>query len=355
MRTASLVLLVLLSGCGDTAGTAAVDKPAAREKLDVVHVMPAFWKIMDADPKLDAATRAQRFRHDVIEAFPALYGPVVDTHPDFDVAEYLAQLEPLLPAMRDLTHPTLEQINATVDLMEPRFGRMQGVTIYVAPSLFTSNGQVRVVNDKPVVMFGVDVQAYAENELLPKTSRYDLRAYVAHELFHAHHYRVNAEMRRQANTLFDEKNPSPLHVNLWIEGLATCVSMSLDGDGTIERALMSERLPGELPTVMAAAARELAGKLDSRSLDDTRDFFWLGGERKDLPPRSAYAIGALVADDVLFRHGLEGALELSGDDLRREVAKALATLSQHQGGIDWAKVCATDDPTPRASASRGRP
>jgi hypothetical protein len=182
-----------------------------------------------------------------------------------------------------------------------------------------------------------------------------LRAYVAHELFHAHHYDVNAEMRRQANTLFDEKNPSPLYVNLWIEGLATCVSMSLDGDGSIERALMSERLPRDLPPVLAAATRELAGKLDSRSLEDTRDFFWLGGERKDLPPRSAYAIGALVADDVLFRHGLDGALELSGDELRSEVARALATLSRHQGGIDWSKVCAMDDSTPPASASRARP
>jgi hypothetical protein len=341
MRTGYFVFLVLLSGCSDKAGTAPVDNAAAVEKLDVVEVMPAFLKIMDADPKADAAARAPRFRRDVIEAYPALYGPVVHMNADFDVAQYLKDLEPLIPAMRELTPLTLAQIHATVDLMNAKFGRMSGITIYLAPSLFTSNGQVRVVNDKPVVMFGVDVQAYAENEMLPAASRYDLRAYIAHELFHAHHYAVNAEMRRLANTLFDEKNPAPLYLNLWIEGLATCVSMSMDGDGTVERAFMSERLPKEVPPILATAVRELSGKLDSRSLDDTRDFFWLGGERKDLPPRSAYAIGALIADDVVTRRGLNAALALSGDELRSEVGKALETLSHHKVDIDWSRVCAT--------------
>lgn len=318
-----------------------VDNAADDKKLVVAQMMPAFWGIMRAERREDTATRAKHFQRDIIDAHPDLYGPVVPMSKDFNVVEYLTQLEPLLPAMRDLTPLTYEQIHASLDLMGARFGRMRGVTIYVAPSLFTSNGQVRVVNDRPIVMFGVDVQAYAENELLPKASRYDLRAYIAHELFHAHHYVVNAELRRQANTLFDEKNPSPLYINLWIEGLATCVSMGMDGDGTVERALMSERLPGEVPPILAAAARELAGKLDSRSLDDTRDFFWLGGERKDLPPRSAYAIGALVADDVLARRGLHAALALSGDELRSEVGKALGTLSQHQGDVDWSGVCTT--------------
>jgi len=341
MRTALLLFLVLLSGCSDRSGTATVDKAAHSEKLAVIQVTEAFWGIIDADPHLGATERATRFHRDVIEKFPGLYGPVVPVGPDFNVAEYLTQLDPLLPAMRELTPLTLRQINATIDLMDARFGKMHDVTIYVAPSLFTSNGQVRVVNDEPVVMFGVDVQAYAENELLPKASRYDLRAYIAHELFHAHHYSLNAEMRRQANTLFDEKNPSPLYVNLWIEGLATCVSMSMDGDGTVERAFMSERLPSEVPPILAAAARELSGKLDSRRLDDTRDFFWLGGERKDLPPRSAYAIGALVADDVLSRRGLNVSLALSGEELRSEVGKALGTLSRHEGGVDWSRVCAT--------------
>ena len=39
--------------------------------------------------------------------------------------------------------------------------------------------------------------------------------------------------------------------------------------------------------------------------------------------------------------GLNAAIALSGDDLRYEVGKALAALSQHKSDVDWSRVCAT--------------
>jgi hypothetical protein len=102
---------------------------------------------------------------------------------------------------------------------------------------------------------------------------------------------------------------------------------------------MSDRLPAELPPVLPALARELVVKLDSRSLVDTRDLFWLGGERSDIPPRSAYGIGALVAEDVLARRGLAAAMRLSGAELRREVGTALARLAQRPAAVDWSAAC----------------
>ena len=338
MRTSVLFLLVLISGSGDNAGTAARDSAKPAEKLDVVDVMPAFWKVMDAQPAAVPAARARGFQREVIDAYPGLYGPVVPADAAFDAAAYLEQLGTFLPTMRDLDHRTRAQIDSSLGILRARFGPLSDMTIYVAPSLFTSNGQVRVVDGRPVVLFGVDVQAYAEQELLPKSSRYDLRAYVAHELVHAHHYGMNAAMRAAANTLFDEKNPAPLYLNLWIEGLATCVSMSMDGDGSVERALMSARIAAELPPVLPALAREMSGKLDARSLEATRDYFWLGGERKDIPPRSAYGVGALVAADVLARRGLGASLLLAGDDLRAEVANALAKYQQPVA-VDWSSIC----------------
>ena len=116
-------------------------------------------------------------------------------------------------------------------------------------------------------------------------------------------------------------------------------SMSMDGNGSIERALMSERLPVELPPILPALAQEYLAKLDSRSLDDTRDFFWLGGEREDIPPRTAYAMGALVADDIVGRKGLAAALKLGGRELRREVGLATARLSRPGTRVDWSTVC----------------
>jgi hypothetical protein len=304
-----------------------------------VSVMPDFWAAMDAGH--DADTRVREFDRRVLKAYGTLYGPVIPVERGFETAGYLAQLESLLPAMRELEPLTLRQIDASAAALRAQFGELAAMSIFVAPSLFTSNGQVRVVDDRPVVVFGLDVQAFAEGELLPAASRNDLRAFVAHELFHAHHYGVNADIRHAANRLFDREDPAPVFLNLWIEGLATCVSMSVDGDGSIERALMSERLPVELPPVLGPVARELAQNLDARSVEVTRDFFWLDGERADIPPRSAYAVGALVADDVIARKGLMSALRLSGEDLREEVRRALVGLETHQGDVDWLAVCDT--------------
>ncbi len=326
-KLALLLACIALGACSDRG-------PETR----IVSVMPAFWSVMD--PKSPADTRAARFQQSVIAAQPGLYGPVIPLGADFSYEQYVGeQLAPLLPTMREVDARMRPQIDAGLVQLRERVGDVGGLTIYIAPSLFSSNGQVRVVDDRPVVMFGVDVQAYAELELLPAASRYDMRAYIAHELLHAFHYGVNPEMRHAATTLFDEKSPAPLYLNLWIEGLATCVSMSMDGDGSVERALMSDRLPAELPPVLPALARELVVKLDSRSLVDTRDLFWLGGERSDIPPRSAYGIGALVAEDVLARRGLAAAMRLSGAELRREVGTALARLAQRPAAVDWSAAC----------------
>ncbi len=310
--------------------------PAPPGEPEIYTVMPAFWRVMDAPAK---DTRAARFRRDIIEPNGELYGPVVPVGADFSIEEYLTQLDPLLPVMREVDARMHTEIVAGLQQLYARVGDPARMTIYIAPSLFTSNGQVRVVGDRPAVLFGVDVQAYAELELLPASSRYDMRAYIAHELFHAHHYGVNEEMRRTANTLFDTANPAPLYLNLWIEGLATCASMSMDGDGSIERALMSERLPRELPPVLPALAREMSAKLDARSVGDTRDYFWMGGERKDIPPRSAYGVGALVADDILKRKGLAAALQLSGEKLRGEIGAAMSRLARRKATVNWPAVC----------------
>jgi hypothetical protein len=316
--------------------------------------MPAFWEVMEAEAPDAADTFAARFDRQVIRAFPGLYGPVVELDPQFDLPYYYRQLQPLLPGMRALEPLTRRQIEYSLAMLRHRVGAVGDMSIYIAPSLFTSNGQVRVVDDRPVVMFGVDVQAYAENEVLPAASRYDLRAYVAHELFHAHHYGVNASMRRAANTLFDPESPAPLHLNLWIEGLATCVSMGMDGNGSIERALMSERLPAEVPPLLPMLAKEYAAKLDSRSLEDTRDFFWLGGDRKDIPPRTAYAVGALAAHDILRRLGLDAALRLQGPALRREMGHAMTTLSRYGTRVDWQEVCAPASAVPDSGSASTR-
>lgn len=330
-----LLGLLTLTGLG-LAGcpAASVDgRPRAPvSDVEIIDLMPAFWSAWEAKNPVE------RLRHDLIDAHPRLYSPILAGNPEFDGAEYLEQLRPLEPAMREVAPLFRAQIEATRALLESRVGPLDGVTIYIAPSLFSSNGQVRMADGKPVVMFGVDVQAYAELELLPAASRNELRAAVAHELLHARHYAVNPEARDVANAL-DENGSVPIYLNLWTEGLATCGSMALDGDAPIERALMSERLPVELPALLPRLAEELSARLDSVDVKDTADYFWLRNKRTDIPPRTAYGVGALVADAVVRKIGFDAALRLSGAQLHEEVASALRTLGSTTK-VDWSRVCA---------------
>jgi hypothetical protein len=298
----------------------------------VINLMPTFWDVMAAEP----ATRAQKLEA-LLKAHPRIHGPVLPT--DTDLSQYIENLTPFLAQMRELEPKVLTQIDASRKLLNGLLPPLEATTIYVGPSLFTSNGQVRVVDSRPVLVIGVDVQAYAELELLPAESRHDLRAFIAHELVHTHHYEQNPAIRALANDLFDRASPAPLYVGLWVEGFATCVSMMVDGDGTVERALMSKDLPRLIAPVRGKVARELESKLELRSIDAIAEYFWADGAREDIPSRSGYAIGALVASDIVKRAGLKGAMDLHDEALLREVRAALVRIADPRYELAWKTVC----------------
>lgn len=306
--------------------------PPTSSKVEVVNLMPGFWEVMAKSPsERPAALDGLLRRH------PRIHGPVLPV--DSDLPEYLEGLEPLLPGMRELEPLALRQIDASLAQLDTLLSPLTATSVYVAPSLFTSNGQVRVVEGKPVVVIGLDVQAYAERELLPQESRYDLRAFITHELMHAHHYEKNPAMRDFANRLFDRAAPAPLYASLWIEGLATCVSMGLDGDGSLERALMDKGLPAAIVPALQKVATELHDKLEVRDLDQIGDFFWLGRARDDIPPRAGYAVGALLAADIVKRRGLAQALGFEGDALVTELRSSLKALMAPGYPVQWNGAC----------------
>jgi HEAT repeat protein len=145
-------------------------------------------------------------------------------------------------------------------------------------------------------------------------------------------------MGEMANRLFGADRP-PLFFNLWIEGLATCESMRLDGDGKTVDALMSRELAALSAPDVRRLAGELRGRMGSTAEADYRDFFWMSGERPGVPKRAAYAIGALVADRIIARQGLTRAVKLKGEPLRRAIAQALDAIGSETFQLDWDKAC----------------
>jgi hypothetical protein len=304
----------------------------------VQSLMEPFFKLYQAP----AGKRAALMNEAVIGPNPGLYGPVIENPSSKNLESYLRQQEPDLPAIRMVTEAFDKQTMPTLEILAKAVGPLRPMAIYIAPSLFTSNGQVRMVGVTPVVAFGPDVQAYVAINLVKSKPPYDVRALVAHEVFHAQHYARNPAMAAIANALFQPKGKPPIYINLWIEGLATCASMTMDGDGSAAYALMSDDLMRDMPDVAQKLAMEFRRKADSTADADYRDLFWLSGQRTDIPKRAGYGVGTLVADQIVSRIGLRRAMALRGDPLRKEIMAALSVLAGQSRMPEWKNVCTAD-------------
>jgi hypothetical protein len=90
----------------------------------------------------------------------------------------------------------------------------------------------------------------------------------------------------------------PLYLALWEEGLATYVSGALNP--SVRPEDLAERTKPMLPQI----ARELLENTDSTSSDLYQTFFLADGPRKDIPPRSGYYVGFLIAREIRQSHNL---------------------------------------------------
>jgi hypothetical protein len=168
------------------------------------------------------------------------------------------------------------------------------VSIYVVPSIFQSNGQVRYVDDSIVVMLGPDVQTYVEVVIDSGRAGMTSEIGIMHELSHYHHWRVNAEIARSAKSFFRPGAYSSLYYNLWSEGFATWVARTLIPTNPSTPSWARPRCLS-WSELLPRLAREFLTRFESTREDDVRDLFYLSGKRKDIPLRSAYYVGYQVA------------------------------------------------------------
>lgn len=316
--------------------SATAPRPAP-QTAEIISVMDAYWSFA-GESHSDAAARRDAFRRIVLAPYPELYGRALQVPGDGDLDDYLTNLAPLHHGMRALETLVLAEI--------PRAGREldaltgpAGETVYVAPALFQSNGQVRWIDDRPVVVFGLDVQAWVESNYFAQKGAPDARALVWHELFHARHYRANSEIATAAELLFNESEAPPLYVNLWIEGLASCVSHAPSG-ADIDRTLMWPGLAEAVTPQISRIAAEMLTRLDETDVAYRQDYFWLGEQRGEFPLRSAYPIGLLAAHHALQSMSLREAVNLRGRALRAAVEGALRKLAREDSTTDWSNLCA---------------
>lgn len=146
----------------------------------MVDLTPPYIDALSID---SPQARLSRFRSDVLTRAPGLYGPIVSVPDDKALLDFLefsrAQRDVIVP----LASALRTQIPVSGEVLKQRLRGTRPMTVYIAPSIFTSNGQVRMSDAGPVVAFGPDVQAYVVNTLLEQKVPYDVRALTTHELF----------------------------------------------------------------------------------------------------------------------------------------------------------------------------
>jgi hypothetical protein len=252
---------------------------AASADCATTDLMPAFWIYWERAKGADPAERFRLFEKMVQKPNAAVYEGVFSGAPkppsDF-VPRALAQVEELEPAMRELSSKLAADLPGELDAFRKAFPKFQcSVPVYFLYSGGAFDGATREVSNRTALMFGLDVIARLKEELAPL---------VVHELFHAYHGEIVSE------------DPENVAWGLWSEGLATYVSRRLNPE-IPEPSICCMPDIGAVKVALPRISKELLGRLGSKSRKDYARFF-LGGQALDIPQRSGYYVGYLVAQEA---------------------------------------------------------
>jgi len=289
---------------------------------DIIPLMPDFWAFWERAESKPSAERVALLKEVVIAPQRNFYENVVGVPSDERLAEFIDVLTPAIPALRRIDDEFREQMpGAYAQFLAAHPELDRRLPIYVGPSLFSSSGQVRDLDGRAIVFYGLDVMAVVLADVL------DHRPDIHHELFHAYHWQRNPDIAAVSRESFSKSRTTPMYYDLWIEGLALHATRLLNPDAPLALILASKDLPEKGPAVLARVAGELRQRLDVTNLDEVGDYFFFRSRREDLPSRIAYYVGLRLAGEVARTHTLDQMLALDGAELRRVVDEGLSRLA----------------------------
>jgi Predicted Zn-dependent protease (DUF2268) len=271
-------------------------------------LMPQFWVYWDKARGADAGERYCLFQEMVEKPNAAVYEGAfhgAQKPPSEFVPKALAQVHELEPGMRELSAKLAADLPGELDAFRKAFPRFRcEVPVYFLFSAGAFDGATREISGRNALLFGLDVIAKLKEELSPL---------VVHELFHVYQDEVIAN------------DPGTISWALWQEGLATYVSRRLN-PGVPEQKVCClpaiDPVGADLPRI----SKELLGLLDSKERTDYARFF-LGGQEIDIPARSGYYVGYLVASEAGKTRSLEELAAMSPAEVRAVEEKELRRLA----------------------------
>lgn len=197
--------------------------------------------------------------------------------------------------------------------------------IYAAPTT-TFNGKGGEGGDsgdalgKTVLAFGIDMMVEYDN---------DPDVLYSHELFHIYH----TEAIGLNEHVFLEQGR--LTLPLWLEGLATYVSLQMNPTAGMSAVLMDK----DLPNVNDNEVRELAGKFlgeadekafDTKKPEIYKKWFAIDPQYnvgKNLPHRCGYLLGLRVVQELAGNHSLQEMVHWKVADVHKNVVEALRKIA----------------------------
>jgi hypothetical protein len=270
--------------------------------------MPEFWSFWNAARDRDPTTQVRLFETMIRAPHAEVYDAVlrgVNIPVEQLVPRSIEGARGAEPALRRLAS------QVTLDLPEQllRFRRefpdfTCSTPVYFMYSVGTFDGATRTVAGKTALIFGLDVIARLHGERLTPLA--------VHELFHVHHQNLLPG------------SPGAFYWSMWREGLATHVSRRLNPTIAEQDACCLpplEPIRAMMPRLVTGAI----GLLDSTRRDDYARYF-LGGVDQDIPVRSGYYLGYLVARDLGETRSLAELARMTPGVVRPLLEQALRRL-----------------------------
>ncbi|MDB5218298.1 MAG: hypothetical protein JWO86_6225 [Myxococcaceae bacterium] len=327
--------VALLAGCGVPAAAPVGEAPAsknARVPFRVIDLMPELFAYCDEAKGLSAADARALFVRRIVGPHADVYAPRVLRLPSDQADALDRRLDvwlPTVPALVDGMRRIHDTFVAELDVSTARFIEAfpdfaWSGDLYLIPSLDSFNGAARLVGGRPALLFGLDVIAKSQ----PNAK---LSVLMHHELFH----------------FYQDSTTDFVASSLWIEGLATYASLTLDSHATADDALPfshihrrddpqldapSRRvmLSREMPARVSTLGPRLLASLRSTADDDYADFF-LGRATPRMdgqPVRSGYWFGLELARRIARGKDLRALAAVRPSallgDMERELERLIA-------------------------------
>ncbi|HEY8593165.1 MAG TPA: hypothetical protein VIL42_09935 [Sphingomicrobium sp.] len=311
LRRIAVLLAVLLS----LTAAPAFAQPASKG-LQLVDYTDEFARVWEATASLPDAERTARFKSEFAKILPGFYDhrrmrgateEKYDAHLLKGLKAYPEQRQGITRVAREFA-ASMAPSQAS---FERAFGPMTGYPpVLLVNSLGEFDGGTRTLEGKGYLMFGADMI-----DKLYKTT--PIQPFFHHELFHLYHSRS-----------FDECEA--VWCGLWSEGLAVYVAAQLNPGADDASLLLT--FPVSLREAVEKDRRgavcSIATKLDSTANEDLAAMFQ-GRPNPDgaFPPRYAYYVGYLVAQDVGRTRTLKQLASLTLNQARPLIEASLAQMA----------------------------